>query len=115
MVHKFPQYQELGCVANKGNSTWVEVQNRYGGLMTLSANFLKQLKTMERMFIIYHGNKELKAGKDAIKSLSGDIQSIVELPAEVITYFVRCRMFFRIRALNRKLRGSKIPPRKFPK
>ena len=45
---------------------------------------------MEKVFRIHHGNKELKAGKYTIKSLTVDIQSIVQLPADVITDFVRC-------------------------
>ena len=106
IVHKFPQYQDLVCIAIKGNSLWVETINRYGGLMTHKENFLKQLKTMEKLFKIHHGNKELKAEKYAIKSLTANIQSRVKLPADIITYFMRCRMFFfsRIHGLNRILR-----------
>ena len=56
---------------------------------------------MERMFICYHGEKSLRPGKGAIRSLSEKIAELVSLPDEVISYFVRCRLFFRIRILNK--------------
>lgn len=60
--------------------------------------FFKQLEEMEKLFNCFHGTKS-----DSVKTLSNIIYSCIPvLPADVIEYFVRCRMLFRIKVLNKE-------------
>ena len=70
---------------------------------------------MEKAFIAFHGKKYLKPGKGVMKGLAADISKIVDLPIEVITYFVRCRTFFRMRVLNRNITSSRKEVNKMKK
>lgn len=107
IVRKFPQYKFLGSNAPEDDNTWLgAVSREKTKLMSPSTKFFEQLKYMENLFKCYHGNNDLRSGKKSIKTLSNIISEYVALPSEVVTYFVRCRMFFRIRILNRKNRKS---------
>ena len=113
VVHKFPQYN-LGSKASTTEDSWISTLDR-GNLMKPSFEFLEQLKSMEKMFKCYHGLKTLKPGKTCVQKASSLIAELVSLPKEVITYFVRCRMFFRMRVLNKKLISSKKTVNKLKK
>lgn len=107
IVRKFPKYEFLGSNVEDGDNTWIEhVAREKGKLMKPSQYFFEQLKTMENLFTCHHGKYELKPGKSAVKTLTSDVAKFVSLPVDVITYFVRCRMFFRMRTLNRKNSSS---------
>lgn len=69
--------------------------------MNPSSTFFSQLKVMEAMFRFYHGEKELKEGKGCVNILSIDSGNHVLLP-EVIKFFVKCRLFFSMRILNKE-------------
>ena len=79
----------------------------YEKLYKPSNEFLGKVRTMEKKFICHHGKKTLQPGKEAIKKLSAQIAELVSLPAEVVTLFIRCRTFFRIKILNRGLLETK--------
>lgn len=107
IVSKFPQYKFLGSHAPENDNTWIGAVSRVKTkLMSPSTLFFEQLKYMENLFMCYHGNNDLRSGKKSIKTLANMISEYVALPSEVVTYFVRCRMFFRIRILNRKISKS---------
>ena len=91
-----------------GDNSWTGTISRADNkLKKPSKEFVDQVKTMEKMFICYHGEKSLKPGKGAVKELSLEIANIMELPLDLVTYFVRCRTFFRIRILNRDIISSR--------
>ena len=51
-----------------------------------------------------HGNS-LKEGKQCFKRIVSDIESVgVDLPSEVIYFFAKISVFFRIRKLNSEIR-----------
>ena len=108
IVRKFPNFEFLGSNVEDGDSTWIGyVAREKGKLMKPYQSFFEQLKKMEYHFKCHHGEHKLKPGKAAVFSLSRDIAKLVSLPVDVITYFVRCRMFFRMRNLNRKICSSR--------
>lgn len=74
--------------------------------MAPSTEFFKELKHMETHFKTYHGNNELKPEKISIHNMAEEISKYVTLPSDVIEYFVGCRLFFRMRILNRNLQKS---------
>ena len=103
LVRKFPQYGHLGESVTVHDKTWIgEISRFQSKLKTPSKYFFEKLQVMEKLFVCFHGKKTLKAGKNSIVTLSRLINKYVNLPSEVINYFVRCRFFFRMRILNRE-------------
>lgn len=104
IVRKFPEYEYLGTNVPDGDKTWIgKICRNPGSLKTPSVWFFKQLEDMEKLFICFHGTNSLKPGSNSVKTLSKIICShIPMLPADIIEYFVRCRLFFRIKVLNRE-------------
>ena len=117
IAHKFPQYQYLGTPAiDTEDKTWIESVSREKGKLTKpTCEFLEKLKDMEKLFQIYHGEKDLKAGRNSVKTLADEIAKHVILPLDVITFFVRCRTFFRIRILNKDMKKIRSEKRKMSK
>ena len=115
IARKFPQYQ-LGNNVESGDNTWIETICRHEGkLMKPTSEFFEKLKMMEKFFQTYHGVKTLKASRNSIKTLANEISKLVILPLEVITFFVRCRTFFRMRILNRDMKNTRCEKRKMKK
>ena len=101
LASKFPEYQFLGCKLKKVHGTWIsEVERDKDKLTSPSAEFFEKLKIMEKLFKLYHGEKLLRPGKGVIRFLANHIENCVSLPSKVVLFFVRCRMFFRMRVLN---------------
>lgn len=121
IVRKFPEYEFLGTAATKGDGSWIGAESaRDGTLLQPSEEFLVHLKTMEKMFLWYHGEKYLKLGKGATDKLADLISECfksnnITLPYEVIKFFVRCRTFFRIRVLNRSISSLRKAQNKMKK
>ena len=104
IAKKFPQYSFLGTKVTADDNTWIgEICREEGKLMTPSHEFHEKIKLMEKLFVCYHGTKSLKPGKQCMHNLSRLISRQVSLPNDVIKYFVRCRVFFRMRNLNRQM------------
>lgn len=106
ITRKFPQYSLGGNVTSDDN-TWVgQICRNDGKLMVPSEEFYEKLKLMEKLFVCFHGKKLLKPGKCCMSRLSKIIHEHVDLPKEVVHYFVKCRVFFRIRILNRSKKDT---------
>ena len=86
-----------------------------GTLTYPSDEFVQKLEKMERIFKCHHGDTGLKGGSKAIQKLTSDIRIFVQLPEEVIRYFVKYRMFFRLRVLNRAIGSSRKKAKKMSK
>lgn len=98
IAHKFPQHQFLGEHVTESDTTWIgEACRKQGRLMTPSETYFEQLNLMERLFKCCHGDKDLKPGTESIHNVSKEMSNFVPLPNEFINYFVKCRLFFRIR------------------
>lgn len=115
IAHKFPKYQFLGEKVGEKDNTWIGAVDRGFGLMKPSDDFFQHLQMMETLFGCHHGEKTLKPGKGAIKQLTSDITKFVSLPTDVIAYYVRCRIFFRMRELNRTIKSARKQSRKMLK
>lgn len=116
IVHKFPQYGLLGSETEGGSDNWIKTISRHEWkLKEPSRVFFRQLREMEAYFKCYHGEKSLQVGKNAVKTLTNEIAKYVKLPLEVITFFVKCRIFFRMRILNRGIKSSRQIVRKMKK
>lgn len=108
IVKKFPNYSFLGEAVGENDTSWIgEICRQEGKLMKPSDYFFKKLEKMEACFNVYHGKTALKPGYNVVKNLSASICPIVDLAIDVVTFFVRCRTFFRIRELNRRIRNDK--------
>lgn len=116
IVRKFPQYEFLGSNVQEGDHTWVGTVSRHVGKLKQPSNkFYEQLQRMEKMFISYQGNEELRAEKHFVQNIKNIMKYLVPLPEDVIEYFVRCRLFFRLRILNRKIMDKRGAMRKMAK
>lgn len=116
IAHKFPQYQHLGTTAQPEDNSWIGAISKVEGkLFTPTREFWEELKMMEKLFKCYHGENSLKPGKGAIFKLAANISQYVSSPADVITFFVRCRLFFRMRVLNRGMTSNRAQSRKMAK
>ena len=116
IARKFPQYQ-LGFKFQKGEeATWLdEISRQNQKLFKPSSEFYKHLQVMGGLFNSFHGEKGLKPGKGAVTTLSSLMKEHISLPYEVITFYVRCRTFFRIRILNRANRNERMLQKKMHK
>lgn len=107
IAHKFPKYDFLGKKEVEESKSWINaVSRRKGALFTPKDDFLKKLQAMERLFVCYHGQKTLRPGKDSMKNLTKEICKYISLPYEIVNFFVKCRVFFRIRILNNNMKHS---------
>lgn len=108
VAQKFPEYkfgQKIQRV-EKNKSLLHEVSWENSRLTQPSREFLKKLELLGRLFNCYHVEHTLKPGIGAIKKLAQDMCEFVDLPSEVVTFYVTCRTFFRMRILNRNLAVS---------
>lgn len=69
--------------------------------------FFEKLKIMEKLFLCHYRENGLKPGKGTIKMLAADMSKLVSLPIDVISFFIRCRMFFRMRELYKNIISSR--------
>lgn len=117
IARRFPQHAFLGNHVRADDDTWIgEICREQGKLMTPSPDFYEKLNLMEKLFKCYHGEKLLKPGKACKSNLTKIICKHVNLPEKVIAYFVRLRVFLRIRNLNRNNRKySNIVQKKLKK
>ena len=69
--------------------------------------FYSQITTMREVFQTVYGDT-LKEGKDCCKRIVSEIESVgVDLPKDVIAFFAKISVFFRIRRLNSVIRINK--------
>lgn len=113
VARKFPQYVFLGLNVTANDNTWLgEISWAEEKLLTPTTEFYEQLKLMEKLFNCYHGEKSLKPYKKYISNLSQLCSTHVNLPKDVVQYFIKCRIFFRMRRYDRSYRNSKCIQRK---
>lgn len=109
IVHKFQaKYPYLGAVltnVNEGSTSW-DAHISKGGLKILHPSYRDFFLTLEQNFREYHG-VSLKEGKGAIEGVLKRVSIPNDIPREVASYFVRCRIYFRIKELNCKIKQSK--------
>jgi len=104
IAFKFPQYN-LSCQTSFNTPTCriSTIERKSHNLTQPSTAFFEQMKQMEKLFKCFHGETDLKPGKNSIKELTERISGLVEsVPEEVVTFYIRCRVFFRMRVLNKK-------------
>ena len=118
IVKKFSaKYPNLGC-KNKNTipskQTWIDCVNR-GELYTPSSEFFSQLVVMSDVFKALHGDA-LQEGKGSIRKLSDAIENVLssgirpdyDVPDEVIWFFSKISIYFRIRHLNNIMKNKKF-------
>lgn len=109
--------KKLGCdnlgirTSNVQNNvyTWVD-QISEGGLYKPSALFYEELVKLENIFIKFNG-EEFNYMNNFMKNIQLQAVSI-PLPDKVKTLFFKCRMFFRIRNMNKTLKERKYKSNK---
>lgn len=105
IARKFPQYKLGSKYFKSEKSSWIDTVSRQSDkLVKPNDEFMEKLKTLGQLFNCYHGKNTLKAGKSVVSKTASSLKDYVELPEEVISFYVRCRIFFRIRILNDNMR-----------
>lgn len=102
-IAKYPHLgvQHADCTSNR--QTWISCRNR-GSLYYPSDEFMSQLQAMRNMFNAVHGSC-LKEGKNCVKTTGDKIETAVHnLPQDVIKYFAKISVYFRMRELNRNIK-----------
>lgn len=116
LANRFPEYDLSSKVRKVERSTLTDdLCWRNCTLKHPTPEFLEKLKIMEQQFICYHGKNKLKPGKQSINKLTEETCKLVDLPAEVVHAFVRCRTFFKIRTLNRELNSWRTEAKRYKK
>lgn len=108
IVHKFQaKYPYLGTVLTNANEdrSW-DAHITQGSLKILHSFYREFFLTPEQNFREYHG-VSLKEGKGATEGVIKRVNIPNDIPREVASYFVRCRIYFRIKQLNCKIKESK--------
>ena len=111
IVRKFQfKYPQLGHKVSEriSDNTWIDQLDR-GGLYAPSEHFLSQLVMMRGAFIAFHGSS-LQEGKDCMGKTVTDMKKVVsDVSHDVIQFFVKISVYFRIRKLNKQImEGRKI-------
>lgn len=117
IAQKFSQYKFLQEGSEEGNKQdWIQkIENHPGTLTRPGMKFFKQLEEMEKYFRCYHGNTALRAGKDSVKTLTNEITNYIDLPLNVVQFYVKCKVFFRMRILHREISFSRKVIKKMAK
>ena len=90
LASKFQKYEDLGANVKLDDNSWIgEICREEGKLMAPSCEFYKELRMMEKLFVCYHGEKSLKPGEKSMKTLTSLISRYVNLPKEIVYYFVK--------------------------
>jgi len=77
--------------------------------MKISSEYISQFEQLEGMFRCHHGVK-LVEGVEAVNCLVKiAVAQDITLPVDVLEFFFRLRVYFKIRLLNRQLSSSKFP------
>lgn len=75
-----------------------------GELYIPSESFYSQLITMREILQVIHGDSP-KDGKEWFKRIASEIESVrVDLPKDVITFFAKISVFFKMRKMNSDIR-----------
>lgn len=109
VVHKFQlKYPALGTLltdSNTDNTSWDSFINR-GGLKVMKPDYRSSFLKLEHHFRHCHGTS-LQEGSRAVERVLQTASLPTFVPHEVAQYYVRCRVYFRIRQLNRNIIESK--------
>lgn len=109
IAKKFPQYQLGSKVQRCEGRDWLQsISREPNKLFQPCSDFKGKLSLMGKLYECYHGKDSLIPGKNANRKVTQYMQQHVDLPEEVIAFYVRCRTFFRIRILNKKLRRASM-------
>ncbi|KAI8116210.1 Transposable element P transposase [Lucilia cuprina] len=91
---------------SKENSyTWVDLVSK-GMLIKPSSEFLEQLKKLEAVFYTLNGLEISHC--DNIHQRLVERSNNIDLPDVVKCFFFKCRIYFRIRHLNQRLKKTKM-------
>lgn len=104
-IHKYPHLgnKAINREANSLQPSWIDVKNR-GGLYFPSDYFMLDLKVMRNKFKAMHGSG-LIAGKRCVQNIVEELKTSVQnVPQDVIVFFAKISVYFRMRQLNRNLR-----------
>lgn len=94
--HKYPW---LSSLEKKYN--WVDCKDR-GGLQHMNNTFSDSFVELEEIFRKRHGD-QLNEESQALIWLVKLAEHVQDIPQDVIQFYFRCRIHFRVRELNREL------------
>ena len=114
VVQKFSnKHKHLGGFAaldlTKDDS--IAFKNR-GGLMRIADKEKPKFEKLEMLFRNHYAEKKLKYEQNAITNLTNSALSVIALPKDVIEFYFRCRIYFRIRMLNKSTYVAKRESKK---
>lgn len=113
-VMKYPNLGNKTVDNGQSSETWIDHVNK-GDLYTPSPEFLSQLKVMRDLFNTVHG-KSLCEGKGCVQTLCKEMKELLsamrkegelEVPLEVIYFFAKISIYFKIRYENTLIKNKK--------
>lgn len=115
IAFKLQKKEKLGYIpdSNETSFSWVNHLSE-GGLLKPNLDFLTKCNELDHIFKNFN-NESLKLSKNYLKTLM-DLAQSVDLSIEAKHLFFRCKMYFKIRMLNRNIKEkSKVRKRKMTK
>lgn len=106
VVHKFRKTYPFLKSSEEKENDWIAYKNRKG-LCRVFPRVLAHFKKVEETFRDYHGDKLLVEGQGAVSRLLESVHPSIALPREVIEYYLRCRIYLRIKHLNQAVKMEK--------
>lgn len=100
VAHKFKVKYPFFCSMEKENN-WVSMKDR-GGLKHMHKDYFESFVQLEYVFRNIH-LQTLYAGREAVVTLTEMAGYVKNIPEDVKEFFFRCRVYFRIKALNKAL------------
>ena len=84
---------------------WVACKDR-GGLKHMNTKFFYSFVELEEIFRKRHSDQLLEEGQ-ALTWMVKLAEHVQDIPKDVIQFYFRCRIYFRVRELNQKLSFEK--------
>ena len=108
VVNKFgSKYPFLGGKSDDVQDDWISCINR-GGLKRMNADYAKKFNCVDAIFSEFHGDS-LVEGTNIVRNMTMNcLKFINNILSEVLEFYIRCRLYFRIRIMNRKLLCNEI-------
>lgn len=100
---KYPHLGEQNADCPSNRQSWIGYINR-GALSYPSEDFMSQLLVMRNTFNEIHA-LSLKEGKDCVNTIAHKLKvDVHDLPSDVIRFFAKISVYFRMRHLNKDLK-----------
>ena len=109
ITHRFSgKYPYLESMEKDVLYDWISVKNYNGGLKRMASSYIEKFTVIEQVFRQCHGDSLIDTGPGIAVMSQIAMKTISHLPEEVIKFYFKCRLHFRLKHLNKNVRADKL-------